>query len=107
MTIIAWVLLVISVAGLIVSLQPESRRTRKLLATFRRREPMKLSDFPNTIHVALDAPRAPGDDHIDLLAFRSEAEAVKGDGPTVVAEYSLVKVRAFRKQTVEAVDRIV
>jgi hypothetical protein len=56
-------------------------------------------EFPPEIHVAFD----PNDQNnpTDLLACRTEAEAVDGDGPTRVARYRLVREGVFSKTVVE------
>lgn len=60
----------------------------------------KLYDkFPDTIYVVVDInsdAKRPG-----LIAERAVEEAVADDGPTVIADYKLVRTRKFRKEAVE------
>lgn len=55
-----------------------------------------VDKFPDTLYVAIDP-----NSESDPVAYRAVEEAVDGDGPTVVAEYQLVRTRRFRKNTVE------
>jgi hypothetical protein len=56
----------------------------------------KKSEFPVLLFVRVDenseTPSGP-----DLLAFRTEGDAVEGDGPTTVARYRLVTEYSVRK----------
>ena len=60
-------------------------------------------EFPTEIHVAFD-PNDP-ENPTDLMAYRTETEAVDGDGPTRVARYRLVREGIFSKTTVERLVR--
>ena len=61
---------------------------------------MKESDFPDVLNIALD-PKDHAGKGQGLLAFRTEGEAIDGDGPTVVAKYKLVGLRTYGKHLVE------
>jgi len=56
-----------------------------------------LNTFPETIHITKEIHGERGD---DFLAHASVEESVVDDGPTFVAEYKLVRVRKFRKDTI-------
>lgn len=54
-------------------------------------------DFPETLHVRAEFH---GSRETDYLAYSTVEKTVDEDGPTVVAEYKLVRIRKFRKDTV-------
>jgi hypothetical protein len=53
--------------------------------------------FPQRLFATPD-PHSP---EIDLLAYRTEDQAVDGDGPTLVGRYELVSVRKLAKEVIE------
>lgn len=55
--------------------------------------------FPPSVFVVFD-PNAKFE--TELIAYNTPAEAIDGDGPTVVAEYHLVRSRRYEKHTVDA-----
>lgn len=56
----------------------------------------ELPKFPSTIHLTKEVHGAKDD---DFLAWATVEEGIVDDGPTFVAEYKLLRVTKFRKQT--------
>lgn len=61
---------------------------------------MAKHKFPDAIHVVFD-PNTGVTEGPYFLAYTKLAHAIDEDGPTDIAEYKLVRVRKFRKDTVE------
>jgi hypothetical protein len=62
---------------------------------------MAERNFPKTVLITFDPNRDPARPP-EFLAHLSVSAAIEDDGPTVVAEYRLVRSRRYRKNTVDA-----